>query len=180
MLTCGSSQHWSPVAPPNSGYLWLLPALLTPPPTLNISSPAPHSYENLPFWSCFLLTLCSWLLVPSLAPSLLFLPHPSSHAPVQSRLRCSLDSGCSLLRIYNKTLLLNHTRKQSCPPFHCPGAPQTQLITLRSANKERTVANDIAKLDTCSPTETFSYARTTEARHLAHPGIGWKPKQGEL
>lgn len=72
----------SPVAPPM-------------PPTLNISSPASHSYENLPFWSCFLLILRSWLLVPSFAPLSSLPLHPSSHAPVQSGLMFS-HSGCSL------------------------------------------------------------------------------------
>lgn len=113
----------SPVAPPM-------------PPTLNISSPASHSYENLPFWSCFLLILHSWLLVPSSAPLSSLPPHPSSHAPVQSGLVFSglrLFSPC----IHNKILLLNRTSEQSCPLFHCPGAPQTQLIPSEGLAKSR-------------------------------------------
>lgn len=64
--------------------------------------------------------------------------------------------------------------------FSLPWCSPNPANTLRRASKEQTVTNDIAKLDMCSPTETSSYARTSEARRLVHPGVGWKPKWGEL
>lgn len=70
-------------SPSITGDPWLLPALLTYPLTLNLSSLGTGlsfsfssfwSYISQPFWLCCLGSwLYSWLLVPSLAPPPLFL-----------------------------------------------------------------------------------------------------------
>lgn len=95
-----------------TGYLWLLPALLTPPPMAELPFPpqASHSYITLPFWLLALLVL---LLVPN-SPSplpLSFLPSSPlshlSHGLICLLVKFSLDSSQCLLLKFSLTSTIN-------------------------------------------------------------------------
>lgn len=120
-----------------SQFLWLLPALLIPLSSLNLSSPGSGlhspafslwSYVTEPFWIPF--SWFSWAFLVLLGPCLLFLHSflpPSFFPPFSSHSQvflwpCSVltrqdTSSCFLPHIYNQTLLFNQKYNQSCPHF---------------------------------------------------------------